>query len=453
MVGYKLERALFMTPYEQAVNKFTGKNILIFGLGLLGGASGDARFFSSLGAHVRVTDQKSKGELQATINQLIGIPLEYSLGGHDKKDIEWAEYIVRNPAIPIDHPLIQYARQLGKRIVMRSALFIELAGIFTIGVTGTRGKTTTTTMIYEMVKTCSGKKTLLCGNIAGISDLELLHTITDPSNTIAVMELSSWQLQGFGESNIAPNIAVLTNLYPDHLNKYPNLADYYADKKIILTNQHPQDSVVLNSDVPEFHDWARTAVSSVYWYSSTDIPKQINLIIQGEHNRANAAAALKVGKILGYPSTMTEQIIYSFKGVPFRLEAVACKSKITYVNDTTSTTPIATVKALLTINKPILICGGSDKNLPLDEMIISLNKNTKGIILLTGNGTDRIKPHLHPELIIGTVDSMAKAVSLAAKNARPGDVVLLSPGFTSFGLFTNEFDRGNQFNQCVQRLS
>ncbi len=442
-----------MTPLEKAKQRFTGKRVLVMGLGLLGGAVGDVRFFSTIGASVRATDKKTATELEPSIAALKHFRCEFSLGGEKDEDIDWADCILRNPSIPQSHPLLERARQQGKPIMMRSTLFAELSDVNVVGITGTRGKTTTTVMVYELLKQLTKKQILLAGNIAGISDLELLEQIHQPNDFIAVMELSSWQLQGFKDQKISPHIAVITNLLPDHLNAYPNLELYYQDKKAILDYQQPDDYAILNADQPEFKSWTTSIPSQVRWVSPKDLSPELTLQIPGEHNRINAALALEVCRVLELDISAAINILNQFQGVPFRLQKIATKNSISFINDTTATTPTACMAALAScVAPPILICGGADKRLPLESFAQTLNHQTKSMILLSGSGTELLKPLLDTSKIAAEVNSMQAAVSRAVQIAQPGDTILLSPGFASFGLFNNEFDRGEQFNQCVNVL-
>jgi UDP-N-acetylmuramoylalanine--D-glutamate ligase len=441
------------SPLDRATARFGDKKILVFGLGLLGGAVGDARFFAKLGAKVTVTDIKSDVELDASVQQLASFPIDFRLGGHLEEDIWNTDYIIRNPSIPSDHPLLALARKIKKPILMRSSLFVDLAQIPVIGITGTRGKTTTTTMIYRILSKLSHKKVFLAGNISGMSDLELLDQIEDNNESLAVMELSSWQLQGFADSHISPHISVITNLYPDHLNRYPSLEAYYQDKRQILLYQNARDHAVLNRHQPEFHQWAQNLDSQVTWFDQQKLSPSLKLSIRGDHNRANAAAALSVAKILDLDEQKAIEILNTFSGVDYRLQTVAVKNNREFINDTTATTPVAAMAALDSLSQPpIIIVGGADKNLPIEEFAKTLNKKARKIILLTGTGTAKLSPLLDSHIVISEVSSMKQAVGQAYQAASDGDIILLSPGFASFGLFVNEFDRGEQFNQCVQNL-
>lgn len=438
---------------ERAHRTFANKRVLIFGLGTLGGGIGDARFFAGLGAQVIVTDLKTETELAHSIQQLADYNISFHLGGHQEDDIWQADYILKNPSVPNDHPLIQLARKINKPVIMRSSLFAELSQIPIIGITGTRGKTTTTSMIFEILTKTTDRQVLLGGNIKGISDLELLSRIDDTKQPIAVMELSSWQLQGFAALNLSPHIAVITNLFPDHLNRYPSLEAYYHDKRQIVAHQTSGDYAVLNHQQPEFHQWAQTINSQVVWFDDSHIPPTLHLKLRGRHNYANAAAALSVANIVHIDPKAATAVLNQFAGVDYRLQTIAISNGIEWINDTTATTPVATMAALQSATKPpIVIVGGADKQLPLEDLAKALNQSTKKIILLQGSGTDKLLPLLKASLVLGPFDSMQTAVSSAKSVAHPGDVVILSPAFASFGLFVNEFDRGDQFNQCVRHL-
>lgn len=442
-----------MVPIDQFQQDYKDKKVLIFGLGLLGGAAKDAAFFASMGAKVKATDQKSAAELKTTLDFLAPYTIDYTLGNHTQADIDWADVIVRNPGVSNNHPLMEYARSQKKPVVMRSSLFAAYAQCPIIGITGTRGKTTTTAMIHHLLSALSGKQCLLGGNLNDISDLELLSHITKPDQTYAILELSSWQLQGFREAKLSPHIAVATNLYPDHLNKYPDQAAYYLDKQAIIAHQHTSDFFIANANQSEFREWVHEYPGRVVWFSKQDLSPDMKLKNNADHNRDNAAAALAVAKVCGLDETQAQNLLTEFKGVPFRQQIIREHKGITWINDTTATSPDATIAAINTYNQnTIYLLGGADKHLPLQKLATAINSKLDKIILFSGAGTDRLIPLLDEQKIMGVVSSMESAVKLANSSAKLGDTIILSPGFASFGIFINEFDRGTQFNQCVQNL-
>jgi UDP-N-acetylmuramoylalanine--D-glutamate ligase len=443
-----------MTLFDQFVQDFQGKRVLIFGLGLLGSSLGDALLFAHIGCPLRITDTKSADILRPSLDKLRDVKADYILGVHRHEDIDWAQVIIRNAAVPWHHPLLEYARDLHKPVHMDVELFLRYArGVTTIGITGTRGKTTTTHLIYEILKNTSAQPLVLGGNVKDIATLPLLKSVTNPRDTRAVLELSSWQLQSFHSSHLSPNLAVITNLYPDHQNVYDSLTAYYSDKQAIYQYQKPGDVVFLNRHVKVFHEWAKSAHGKVIWFDPADLPSDLELPLRGIHNQENAAAAYQVGLYLGISSAAINNVLSNFSALPHRLETVRIIRGVTYVNDTTATTPVAAVVALKTVSSPVtLILGGSDKKLPIDDLVETVNQKADKVILLTGNGTERIKPLLNQKRIVIETDSLQVAVARAAHISPPGSTVLLSPGFTSFGLFQNEYHRGEEFIRIVNSL-
>lgn len=435
---------------------FRGKKVLIMGLGRLGGGEGVARFFAQAGAKVTVTDLKSEEELKDTVERLKDLPITYVLGKHRTEDFQNQDLVIRNPAVPATSEFLQTARKNRIPVEMDESLFLKLCPVPVIGVTGTRGKSTTTSLIGEILKQ-AGYHTLLGGNLPSIATLSLLRQIKP--QTKVVLELSSWQLEGLGWDKISPHVAVVTNIYPDHLNRYQNMADYIADKKLIFKNQTEKDFLVLNQDDKIVAGLAREAKSKVLWFKRADWPISWPLKILGEHNRENAAAAYAVGKLLGVDEQIIKKALGDFGGVPHRLEVVCELDGVTYVDDSTSTMPVAGIMALKAYEgKPIiLIAGGNSKNLDLTEFAKEIVERVKAVVLLGGTATKElesgIKNYESGSKILGKFNDFGEAVSAARNFAKPGDIVLLSPGCTSFGMFKNEFDRGEKFKKIVLSLN
>jgi UDP-N-acetylmuramoylalanine--D-glutamate ligase len=236
---------------------FTGKKVVVMGLGTLGGGVGTARFFAKKGARVVVTDLKSREELKTSVEELSQYPIEYILGNHREEDFIKADLIIKNPSVPSSSPFIELARKNNIRVEMAESLFMELSPTKNIiGVTGTRGKSTTSQMIYEIIKT-AGRKVVLGGNVKGIATLELLGAIDD--SYYVVLELSSWMLEGFGWNKVSPWISVITNIYPDHLNRYKGMDEYINDKKNIYKFQKKDDILILNKDDKTSQNFASEA--------------------------------------------------------------------------------------------------------------------------------------------------------------------------------------------------
>ncbi len=440
-----------MTSFSDTIRD---RHVLIFGLGLQGGALGDARYCVKHGAEVRVTDKKSAGELSSSLQHLPP-GVELSLGGHSRADIEWADIVLVNPGVPETVPEIAYAKERGLPLYNRTALFVQHAGIPVIGVTGTRGKSTTTELIYRILDSAYPGRILRGGNIPGISDLELLDECA--GKEYAVLELSSFQLHYFHREHLSSHVAVITNLYPDHLNRYPSLAEYAKDKQAICAYQSPSDICIFNCE-------NSGAVAIAGYGKGKKIPfRKTDAVgwdsqLPGAHNQENLAAAAALAKALGLDVKKAKVAVAKFTGLPFRQEIVREVDGVTYTNDTTSTTPTATVKAIQAATRPlVLIFGGDTKGLPYDELMEAIKKSQKiqKIIILGSRNIPEAVAALTAiakDRIVGTAHSMEAAVKLAKSVSRPGWDVLLSPGFASFDLFENEFDRGRKFNAAVAKL-
>ena len=433
---------------------YQNTRVLVMGLGIHGGGLGIARFFCERGAIVTVTDLRPESELGPSLEALRDCSIEYVLGEHREQDFRDAELVIRNPAVPVDSRYLAIARQHRVPIDMEMGIFFrECDPKRIIGVTGTRGKSTTATFIQHLLD-AHGADSVLAGNIRR-SAVALLDDLR-PRQTV-VLELSSWQLESLDQHRRSPGVAVITNVLPDHLNRYPDMDAYAAAKGAIVRYQAPDDLAVLNRDNQLAANFADSTEAEIRWFSGRDVlPGWDRARIAGEHNRANLAAAIAATARFAIPEATVARAVASFPGVPYRLQQVGQADGVRYVNDTCSTTPDATLAALATVTGPIvLIAGGSDKLLDFDALgrqVRALGPRLRSIILLPGEGTAKLRLVLPPDPL-HDVASMKEAVTLAAREAHPGDVVLLSPACASFGLFKNEFDRGDQFNDCVLALA
>lgn len=424
------------------------------GLGLLGRGVGDAKYLASCGADLIVTDLKSEEALQDSLDALKEFStITYRLGSHDESDFIGRDLIVKAAGVPLDSLYIATARKEGTPVRMSSDLFMEYAGIPTVGITGTRGKSTTTHMITAILRE-AGKKVLLGGNVRGVSTLSLLPEVT--GEEIAVLELDSWQCQGLKEAKRSPHVAVFTTFFDDHLNYYKGDRDaYLADKANIFLYQTGIDTLVLGSQCAELiqEKYASEIQAHVVVAGSQDLRADWRLRIPGEHNRYDAAIAVEAARALGIPDEPIEQALSEFRGVPGRLELVREMKGISIYNDTTATTPDATLAALRALDTGkksiVLLMGGADKGLVMDELLKELPKRTKKVVLLSGSGTDRVLGSIPGAPLYSTLEEAVKA---AVTTADAGDSVVLSPAFASFGMFKNEYDRGDQFISIVQSL-
>ena len=435
---------------------FKGKKVTVMGLGLLGRGIGDAAFIAEAGAsEVIVTDRKSAEELADSVAQLSEYHnIRFVLGEHRLEDFEGRDLVLVAAGVPLDSEYVAHAQATSKKVSQSAALFAELANIPLIGVTGTRGKSTVTHMIHHVLSVVSDGEVLLGGNVRGVSNLQLLKRVKEDS--IAVMELDSWQLQGFGWAKLSPQIAVFTNFMADHMDYYKDdMAAYFNDKANIFRYQDDNDVFIT---IPEVFERAKkvtgiTLGQEVVLVDDSIIPEDAHLAMPGAHNRLNAALAYEA---LSATSLTDEEIfsgLASFPGVPGRLEYLGEYRDVKIYNDNNSTVPQATVVGLKAVGNQddknvLLIAGGADKNIDLTELTETIPRYCKKVVLLPGTGTDRLKEKVEATV----VKSLGEAIKVALNDAVPGDVLLFSPAFASFGLYKNEYERNDEFIRLVNEL-
>lgn len=472
-------------PFVDYKKYFKDKKITVHGLGLLGRGLGDVIFLANCGASLIVTDLKTKEQLEPslkTIRKKVGEAnykkIKFVLGEHCLRDFSAQggsasgrkpDFILKAAGIPLDSPFIAEAKKNKIPIKMDASWFAELAeGVQIVGVTGTRGKSTTTHLIYEITK-ASGRRVFLGGNVRGVATLPFLSKVK--KGDLVVMELDSWQLQGFADSQISPNISVFTNLMVDHQNYYGSAALsaradpmglYFADKAGIFEWQKPEDFLVTSRDVLGLAKKNNKKITGQVVVSDSKVlPKNWKIKLLGEHNKLNIAYAVSVARILNIPEKIIKKTVENFSGVPGRLEFVREIRGVKFYNDTTATTPdgvIAAVKALgpstklRAIKQNIcLIGGGRDKELDYKKYVPIIKKSVKSLALFQGTGSDKILSALgKTKFPVKVFDNMKEAFTWTVAQSKKGDVVLLSPGAASFGVFLNEYDRGEKFNKLVK---
>ena len=415
------------------------------GLGVQSGGLGVAAFMRDHGADLVVTDLRSEAQLAPSVAALGSAGIRYVLGRHELDDFQRAEIVVRNPAVRDSSPYLRAARAAGAYIEMEFTLFLRWCRqARVIGVTGTRGKTTTATALHAML-VAGGELARLAGNMR-VSALAQLHEI-EPGSTV-VLELSSAQLEGLAGTGLRTSGAIVTNLMADHLDRYPDMQAYAQAKLSLVANQRAGDWAVIPAG-SGWPDWfaARAGGTVVRPDLKQAPPGWTEAPLSGRHNRANLALAAAAARQAGVSGAAIADAVRGFGGVAARQELIGCIDDVRAYNDTTATTPEAALAALATIHGPwVLIAGGSDKRLDFARLAERLREadGLRAVVLLPGSGTDRLRPLLDGCRIEAAAD-MAQAVDHALALARPGDAVLLSPACASFGLFTNEFDRGDQF--------
>lgn len=441
---------------------FQGKKVTVMGLGLLGRGVGDAAYLAEMGAEVIVTDLKTEDELAESVLMLRDYAnITFVLGEHRLRDFRDRDFILKAAGVPLDSPYIAEAEQHTIPVRMSAAMFAKLSGVPMIGVTGTRGKSTVTHMIYhvlrEITEDTGNGGVVLGGNVRGVSNLQLLKEVGEDS--LAVFELDSWQLQGFGVEEISPQISVFTNFMSDHLNYYQNdIEAYFKDKAQIFLYQNSHDVFVTTPHVLEVANayakkYGLTFGGEVLLTDVSILPEDIVLAMPGKHNRLNAALAVTALRALSLPDELIFAGLSTFQGVPGRLELLREYRGVKIYNDNNATTPEATREGLQAVavkKNVILIMGGADKGLDLEGLVSDLSAYAKEVVMIPGTGTDRMR-----ERMVGAeyVDTLREALAAALAKAENGDVVLFSPAFASFGQFSNEYERNDMFVEQVSFLT
>jgi len=431
------------------------------GLGLLGRGVGDVEFLAKCGAQVLVTDRKTEAELAESVEKLKSYPnVVFHLGAHDEKDFTGCDMVLKAAGVPLDSPYIEAARAAGVPVYMSTALFAKYAmeeGATIVGVTGTRGKSTTTQMIYEVLKGDDKRNVLLGGNIRGVSTLALLPEVE--KGGIVVLELDSWQLQGFGDLKISPQIAVFTNLMQDHQNYYPNMDAYFSDKANIFNDQKEGDTLICGTSIEERIAAARPKVAP---HVPPPLPSDWTLEIPGEHNRENASLAAEALRALHVTENEIRAGLEAFEAVTGRLQFLREINGVKIYNDNNATTPDATIAALKALDTGkkniVLIMGGDDKKLDMSQLVSEIPLHCSKVVLFKERGTDRIRDAVFDSKNAGIEvyeeEGLENTVNRAFTVAASGEIILYSPAFSSFGkYFKNEFDRGDQFMKLVEKMN
>lgn len=433
----------------------------MLGLGLLGRGVNVAKFLASLGAELTITDLKTTEALVPSLKQLAKFKnIRYVLGEHKIEDFRNVDMVIKTAGVPLDSPYILEARKNNIPVEMDATLFSKFTPATIVGVTGTRGKSTVTHLIEHILNIAYPNHIFVGGNVRGMATLPLLKQAK--VGDIVILELDSWQLQGFGDAKISPHVSVFTNFLVDHMNYYKgSMNKYFADKANIFKFQKEDEALIVGEQAKKTIQvrFKNKIKSEILLARKNIIPKTWKIKIPGDHNRDNIACAILATRELDVSEEAIKKGVESFTGVPGRLELMRIAKGIKYVNDTTATTPDGNKAALLALsdkNKKniVLIAGGNDKNLDFVGMAKLIHKTVKALVLIKGTATDKIlaslpKKHAYEAIVVG---SMKEAFKTAQGFARRGDTVLLSPGAASFGIFKNEFDRGDQFAVLVKKL-
>jgi len=447
------------------------KKVVVIGLGKRTGVAA-AKFLVDKGAKVVVSDVKSKEELQAELEELDNYEIDFDLGGHTERVIEDTDLIVISPGVPDQIPILKRVRELGIRIISEIELAYHFCKAPIIAITGTNGKTTTTTLTGEIFKeACS--EVVVGGNIGR----PLIQDVPNISSEgFVISEISSFQLENV--ENFRPKISLILNLTPDHLDRHGTFANYIAAKKRIFSNQKQSDYTVLNYDDQLTREFGNETKGEVVYFSQKEDIKDGGLYVEdgkiistltgnkefiievdkigikGPHNLENALGATAIAILSGIDLEVIKQVLQEFDGVEHRIEEVAVVGGVKYINDSKGTNPVAAIKALETFDAPlILIAGGMDKNADFAEFANKIVNNVKELILL-GETADQIEADVHSLDFtnVKKVDSIEEAVQVADTLGKEGDYVLLSPACASWDMFSSYKERGRKFKQAVYDL-
>ncbi len=461
--------------------KLEGKHVIVVGLARQGKAA--ARWLvESAGARVTVTDGKDAASLAEPLAALEGLPLDYALGGHPESLLDDADLLCLSAGVPTDSPFVRAARAQGVPLTNDAQLFIERCPARVIGVTGSAGKTTTVSLVGAMCR-ATGTPTWVGGNIGHVLIGELAQI--DLGDWV-VMELSSFQLEIMTAS---PGVAAVLNITPNHLDRHRAMSAYVMAKARILHHQAPTDVAVLGRDDPGALQLTREVQSELWWFSAQaptalgayldedEIllarpgaePEHIcgrdEILLRGDHNVLNVLAAAAIAGAAGVPLDAMQAGVAGFTGVPHRLEPVAMVDDVLWVNDSIATAPERTIAALQSYEEPVvLLAGGRDKDLPWDEFAEAALGRVREMVcfgeagpmvanqvMQVWTGGNRQEEALLQSVTV--VEDLMAAVMRATEVAQPGEVVLLSPGGTSFDAYDDFEARGVHFRALVRGLA
>lgn len=441
-----------------------------------------ARYLTRHGARVCLSDLRSEAELQAVRQALADLPVEWVLGGHPLTLLDDADLLCLSGGVPTTLPIVQEALRRGIPLSNDTQIFLEAVPCRTVGITGSAGKTTTTSLVGEMARRAAQengtfRRVYVGGNIGD----PLLNYVDEMTpEDLAILEISSFQLE---QMTLSPNVAAVLNITPNHLDRHGTMEAYIAAKARILEFQSKQDVAVLGREEPNAWGLRRRVRGRLvsfgfdplenddegtyyqegflYLYERhVDIPllRREQIALRGDHNVLNVLAAFAIGHAAGLPLDAMLDAAEAFRGVPHRLELVREWRGARWYNDSIATAPERTMAAIRSFDEPlVLLLGGRDKNLPWEDLARLVRQRVDHVILF-GEAAEKIERALHAvdgerPYTVERYERLFDAVQAAARVAEPGDVVLLSPGGTSFDEFRDFEERGERFRQWVQQLS
>ena len=460
-------------------SQFAIRNSRVVILGLARQGTALARFLVRAGAEVTISDLRAEGELSDSLAELNGLSIRYVLGEHPLSLLDRADLLCLSGGVPLEAPIVVEAQRQDIPLSNDAQLFLERCPAPVIGITGSAGKTTTTALVGEMCR-AAGFRTWVGGNIGNplVADLDEIK----PDDRV-VMELSSFQLEIM---RISPHVAAVLNITPNHLDRHGTMEAYIEAKRNIVAHQEPDDFALLGYDDANARALALETAAQLLWFSGgaevdegafrtngeltlrmggTDrtICQASEVRLRGRHNLLNVLAACALAGVAGVELEVMRQVATTFTGVEHRLELVRELNDVCWYDDSIATAPERSLAALRSFEEPIvLLAGGRDKKLPWDEFaretvqrvrqLITFGEAGPMIARMVEEAQSAIRNSQFRLAGIRQAETMEEAVEAAAWLAQPGDVVLLSPGGTSFDAFRDFAERGDRFKQLVREL-
>ena len=451
-----------------------GKRVTIMGLGRFGGGVAAALHLAERGARLTITDLRTANDLEESIERIhsAGINVDWFLEGHPHEAFSGCEVLVVSPAVPPDNVIVQQCRSRSIQITSETELFVRNNPAYTIAVTGSNGKSTTTRLIGDLLTghLPTERRVWVGGNI----ESSLLPEIARiDAHDVVVLELSSFQLHQLRGTGFRPDVAVVTSFTPNHLDWHKDLDHYTSSKHVITASQRPTDTMVLPT---ELDDWPGTGRCLRFGNSDSgedgsyvedgcvvvrfddhEIAQRVSLsrALRGEHNLRNVAAAIGAASLVIGDDLDVGNTLQSFCGLPHRMQVVAKGRGRCFIDDSSSTTPESTIAALRTVNRPcVLIAGGADKGLDLRLVCEEIAQRTRAFVAIgatadamssavRGAGVETESP------VIQACTNFESAFAEAVALSEPGDIVLLSPGCSSYGWFADYRERGDAFAELA----
>ncbi|MEE8449163.1 MAG: UDP-N-acetylmuramoyl-L-alanine--D-glutamate ligase [Thermodesulfobacteriota bacterium] len=439
-----------------------GKRVAVLGLARTGVAA--ALFLARQGARVTASDLKMRESLEMDLGQLEKEGVRLVLGGHPERIFVNSQLVIQSPGVPSDLAVLKKAEAAGAEVISELELAYRYLSIPLIAVTGTNGKSTTTTLLGQMFAN-AGKKAFVGGNLG----TPLIQAVDEPSMEYAIAEVSSFQLERI--RRFRPRISLFLNLSADHLDRHANYQDYVQAKARIFMNQRGEDTAVVNGDDPEvMRIFPRGRMKSITFGRDKGAVslKQEGIIarvgkeerfyplrapgLRGAHNQENAMAAVAAAELCKLEPEAIARALGEFPGLPHRLEFVREFGGVSYFNDSKATNVGAVKRSLSSFSNPVvLIAGGRDKGCDYRPLLPEVERRVRVVVLL-GEAKERMKRDLGASIKTELADDLKQAVLKAKVWAKRGDVVLLSPACSSFDMFANFEERGESFKDLVSRL-